>query len=288
MPCNRSITALDRHLGLQPQTEFRKEGDRRCEVRRTVMSTSTGRKPAFVVSARTNRGQDLSTMAKAAPRVFSRTAIAQIAAGPGGRLADVVFDRCKLETPWLYTRASVFVEAERLVFDHCRVRGRGLSKVICRDVRIEGGFKSDPLIRVTNSMFDRVTFVGDFGGWFFCWLPDHLTADELARYERFYAEVPFAIDVRRARFKDITLRGIPGHLVLRDPATSILVRRATLERDASWQDAKELGIWPDLFRLFLKGSPGLASQVFVANVLSKRGDKDLAVFERLRKEGWAE
>jgi hypothetical protein len=218
-------------------------------------------------------------------KTFTRQKFADLSSGPGGRLTDARFERCEFVTPWLYTRAGVFFEAERLEFRNCKVRGRGLSKLICRELELEH-VKRNPLLRITNSLFDRVRFTGDFGKWFFCWLPDHLTEAELELCERFYDEVPYALDLRGARFQSITLRGIPGDKILRDPETSILVRRATLERSSGWQDAP--GIWPKLLQLFLDEQPAYASTVFVASTLGADHDEDLAEFQQLREAGWAE
>jgi len=220
-------------------------------------------------------------------KTFVKQTFEKPRAGPGGRLADLVFDRCSFVDPWVWTKDGVFMEVERIAFKSCKVRSRGLSKLACREISFETA-KNNPLLRVTNSVFDRVTFEGDFGSWFFCWLPDHLTPHDLAFVQRFYKDVPFALDIRRARFKDLTIRGVPGQLILRDPATSILVRRDRLESDRSWVDANDLRTFPVLFRLFLKNEPHLESTVFATSELSKSYEEDRATFQVLRGRGLAE
>jgi hypothetical protein len=201
------------------------------------------------------------------------------------RLRDHRFERCAFVNGGLSQKEGHWAEVERLTFEDCTVQNRGIGQVICREVMVRN-VKRSPTFILRNSMFDRVTFEGELGAWFFMWLDDKLSEADVARVTRFYEEVPFAIDIRKARFRSITLRGIPGDKILRDPANSVLVRRRTLEASDAWRGAP--GVWPKLFGLFLTSRPAFASTVYAAGLLSKDLEKELAGLDALRRAGLAE
>lgn len=217
--------------------------------------------------------------------------------GDGAVLRDQVFDRCELRNSWIRRpKASPhFVRAERLDFIGCSVRAqRGFSRVECHEILVRGMPKKSAGILANELLLDRVTFEGDFHvAWTFFWVADHLDAVELAYVRDFYARLPsFALDIRNARFTGLTLRGIPGHLVLRDPATTALVHRDRLEADRSWCKLDEWGRPADSvsseLAMFLSAEPRWPSRVLVAGTLGKRAEQDLAALNALKRAGFAE
>jgi hypothetical protein len=206
--------------------------------------------------------------------------------GPGGRVHDLVFERCGFVNPWLYTKDGVFADAERLAFADCQLRARGLSKLRCREITVRNVRRS-PLILLTNCLFDRVTIEGDVGRWFFCWVDSSLSPEDVAIAHAFYRDVRFALDIRRARFTGLTMRGIPGHLVLRDPATSVVVCRSKVESRGAWRSAVGK-LWADEIDLFLRSAPKLESVVYAAATASPKLPERLAELERLRRAGITE
>lgn len=79
----------------------------------------------------------------------------------------------------------------------------------------------------------------------------------------YYTTVDWALDIREAEFEeDVDLRGIPGHLIRRDPKTQVLVMRAKA-LEGTWRQLNlEKTYWPAAIEFFLDG--GLNSTVLVA------------------------
>lgn len=94
------------------------------------------------------------------------------------------------------------------------------------------------------------------------------------------------LDIREAEFIEADLRGMPGHLVRRDPATQSLVTREKALQSA-WRTLDfSKTYWPDAIELFLEG--GLSSVVLVAPKRVSSFRKLLDGLEKLRDAGVAE
>lgn len=224
-------------------------------------------------------------------RVVRGETLAQLRFPPGARLADRTFERCSFVNNGLYTEAGKRSSAERLVFRDCLVKQKGLSKLACREITIVGGAmaKRSPMIMLVNCLFDRVTFEGDFNSLFIAWFDDRLDEDELAEVTRWYEQVPLALDLSRARFKQLTVRGVPGDRVRCAPKTSVLVRRAVVEKKRKrWEDAEDLGIWADEIGDFLARRPAFDATVLTSGALGKNHPKWMEELAKLKKLGLAE
>ncbi len=208
-----------------------------------------------------------------------------------------MFDRCEFRTTWLARPPGRigFSRAERLDFLQCSVRSpRGLSRVECHQVLVRGVPKTSARVIANELLLDHVVLEGDIAvGWSFLWDGAHLSADELAYVERFYGSVRgFALDIRRARCAGLALRGVPGHLVRRDPATTALVFRDRLLADPRWCKLDEWGRplpgASSELSLFLRATPRWPSHVLVAGVLGRRAEEELAELDELKRLGFAE
>lgn len=94
----------------------------------------------------------------------------------------------------------------------------------------------------------------------------------------FYKSVEWALDIREADFDQCDLRGVPGDLILRDPAKHFLLRRSTLLSGA-WQQHVGKGV-AAVIRMFLDS--GSLAEVIVPD---RRMMPDML---RLRGAGIAE
>ncbi|HET7181768.1 MAG TPA: hypothetical protein VFI15_05995 [Candidatus Limnocylindrales bacterium] len=102
---------------------------------------------------------------------------------------------------------------------------------------------------------------------------------------RFYAEVDWALDITEAEFTEADLRGIPGHLVRRDPATQVLVRRERL-LDRRWQNLFTDSWIAVACELMLED--GRESEVLVAAKRSRNFERDVKWLRQLREAGIAD
>ena len=163
-----------------------------------------------------------------------------------------------------------------------------------RGVRVRNLPRKSAGILANEFLLDRLTLEGDFHReWTFFWIGDRLDAADMAYARRFYDELPsFALDIRNARFVGLALRGIPGHLVLRDPATTALVHRDRLEADRSWRKVGGLGMpaagASSELDLFLSSEPRWPTRVLVADTLGPNAAEKLAEIEALKHAGFAD
>jgi hypothetical protein len=76
----------------------------------------------------------------------------------------------------------------------------------------------------------RATLIGDFGDLFFRNDAEKLSPVQRRFAASFYENVEWALDIRRARFRGLTLRSLAGHLVRRDPALPRAIVAITEDR----------------------------------------------------------
>ncbi len=110
--------------------------------------------------------------------------------------------------------------------------------------------------------------------------------------DQFYAEVEWALDISEARFKEFDIRGVPGHLIRRDPESQVLITRERALEVATPGWEKQLDpankLWPFMINLFL--SDGDADTVLVAPLSAAKARRDplLKGLQELRRLGLAE
>jgi hypothetical protein len=179
---------------------------------------------------------------------------------------------------------SEFALIERTTFERTTLKTRRISALMFRQVTFDT-CRRNPLIIVANCLYDRVTMKGDFGSWFFTWQPEFLSPGQLEIAARFYDEVEWALDIRQARFYDLTLRGVPGDKILRDPKRHGLVRKDRLLADRSWEAYKEKGFVAVLRAALDRPDESL---ILSADDLSKNFEVWAGRLEMLRAAGFVE
>jgi hypothetical protein len=104
--------------------------------------------------------------------------------------------------------------------------------------------------------------------------------------EDYYRDVEWAVDISEAEFLEADLRGIPVHLVRRDPATQFILRREKLMA-GGWRGA-DLGdpLMPHLIQIFLES--GKSAEVMVAARRAKNFKNMIAGFRRLQDMGFVD
>jgi hypothetical protein len=106
--------------------------------------------------------------------------------------------------------------------------------------------------------------------------------------DEFYATVDWALDIREAEFEDfcIRTRGVPAHLVRRDPETQAVIRRDKV-LSGKW---REMGLSPfTLFTIKEMIEGGQVADILVAAKRDKKHFKPVMDdIRRLREAGIAE
>ena len=108
-----------------------------------------------------------------------------------------------------------------------------------------------------------------------------------AANREFYRQVDWALDIRQAKLASLRLASIPGHLVLRDPETQVLVSRARLI-EGQWTKLRLPAITRIALEDFLSDTSEdhFETRVIVAGKRSKSFVQALQGLELLRREGF--
>ena len=176
---------------------------------------------------------------------------------------------------------SAFSSVENSVFERTRLKSKLVTNIALRQVTIDT-CKGNPMFRLTNGLFDRVTLRGDFGAWMITQLPEFLPAAQAGFAVRFYDTVDWALDISQARFKNLTLRGVPADKVRRDPERQAAVRKDRLLADPSWRDDPDAGLVAVLKATLDRPAEG---EILSINDLSTNADRWRERLRRLRAAG---
>jgi hypothetical protein len=128
---------------------------------------------------------------------------------------------------------------------NCSDNGSSIGNAIVEDVLVEN-FKAPGLFQTFGAVFKHVILRGSFDRLMICnyELPDS-SVNPPYQYEivdafreanaEYYRNVDWALDISEARVKELDIRGVPGHLIRRDPETQVLVTRQHV-LDEAWRE----------------------------------------------------
>jgi hypothetical protein len=203
---------------------------------------------------------------------------------PGAAVCDARFVDCAFVDCAIYTDDASFARVERTSFTRTTLKSKHIGKVILREVTIDT-CRRNPTFVVSNCLFDRVTMRGDLGSWMIAWLADHLSPAQAMFAASFYDTVDWALDIRAARFTQLTLRGVPGEKVRRDPERHGLLRKERLLADRSWEGYPDKGLVAVLRATLDRPAE---SEILCANELSRTFAAATKRLTMLRAAGFAE
>jgi len=176
----------------------------------------------------------------------------------------------------------------------CRFESGVIGPAVLNEVVIDG-LSSPDLILAWSPFFRHVALRNRVGAirinkvpHFSDYDPKMLVSFDRARAE-FYAATDWAIDISEAEFQEFSVRGIPAHLIRRDPATQVIVSREKAA-DTSWRDkvASWNSHWPMVIDMALEdGEPAVI--LFAPRATQKkRYQKLVDGLQNLRDIGVAE
>jgi len=173
----------------------------------------------------------------------------------------------------------------------CEEIGCSIDTAIIEDTIIDG-LKTSDLFQSWGAVYKHVTMKGSIGRI----MISPLVATAMARpkeqaafnkaNEEYYMAVDWALDIREARFMGCDIRGVPAHLIRRDPETQVVVTR----EKALLGEWKKLDLsksfWHGWIKLFLQdGDPDV---VLVAPKRHPKFNAWLDGLKMLRDAGVAE
>ncbi|MGC4006431.1 MAG: hypothetical protein QM811_26215 [Pirellulales bacterium] len=171
---------------------------------------------------------------------------------------------------------------------NCSQRGGALYSAVLEDVLVDG-FKTHGLFQTFGAVFNRVVLKGKIDRLMLSTsvyqtqgVSEHLQSFHQANAE-YYRNVEWALDISKAEFKELDVRGIPGHLIRRDPETQFLVTREKALQE-TWRslDLQE-SIWSTAFWLLKQSSD--QSTVLIAPKRHAKFQRYLADLKLMQSAG---
>ena len=156
--------------------------------------------------------------------------------------ADIEFRRCDFRGCLVSKthQPSVRTTIRGISLIDCTENGCSIGTAIVEDVIVDT-LRAPGLFQCFGAVFKHVVLRGKFDRLMFSSAVDLLgqnpnlqQAFDEANAE-YYRHVDWALDISQGEFKELDLRGVPGHLIRRDPETQVRVtRRRALE--GAWRE----------------------------------------------------
>jgi len=206
----------------------------------------------------------------------------------GLKLVGCTFQWCGFALTTEISRRSIVRNVQLL---NCRENGCEVGPGVLEDVTI-ADLQTNDLLILWGTVFSRVALTGRIGKVKINPYVDAVDRSERTQgpfdefRDRFYSSIDWALDISDARFKEFDYRGIPSHLIRRDPETQMLVTRERALADG-WRGKLSPGNvhWPFVIDLFLSdGDPDLVLVVPLGAPKKKR-DRLLSELNELRDLG---
>jgi hypothetical protein len=181
---------------------------------------------------------------------------------------------------------------------NCRVNACSLDPAIVENVTLDGlGMYPKDILQTWGAVFNHVVLRGKIDRLMISndvlpdlslnpgYQEDVVWAFREANAE-YYRHVDWALDISGGEFKELDIRGVPGHLIRRDPETQILLTRERVLQE----DWRALPFQETLtpFSLDFMLQQEMSDLVLVAPKRHRKFSEHLHDLELLRKAGFAE
>jgi len=201
------------------------------------------------------------------------------------------FSNCTLSLTKEISKRSVVSDVR---LKNCTVGASDIGPAVLRRVHIDG-LITDSLFIIWGAVFDQVVFSGKVGKIKINSHVHHVDQSEALQRpfdefrQSFYEKADWAIDISKAKFRLLEIRGIPARLIRRDPSSQMVVtRERALNPD--WRSRISPGNthWPFSIDMFL--ATGENDRVLVAPLTGpkKQTEKLLRELYELRDLGVVE
>ena len=166
-------------------------------------------------------------------RVFEKQEFHSFYDRDSGRIfEDLEFRKCYFEgsaiSVTLDPRLRSTVRNVRLI--QCARRGCSIWPAVVEDVLVDG-LKTNGLLQTWGAVFKHVTLRGRIDRVMFssAVAPGQATQQQQRAFDEanaaYYASVGWALDISEAEFEEGEIQRVPAHLVRRDAATQVVVKR---------------------------------------------------------------
>jgi hypothetical protein len=207
--------------------------------------------------------------------------------------SDIEFCECYFQGCYVGLTRNPHVRARfhNLRFLNCSLRGSCLGAAIVDSVVVDGLATNGQLAQCFGALFSRTVIRGRIDRLLIspAVLPGVISPEEQALFDAgrdsHYSSVDWALDISQAEFRDVSIRGVPGHLIRRDPETQCLVTRESAMRDDRRDILFEENLFPVAIDQFLQRAD--ESLVLVAPRRHPRFKRYLKDLCSLRRAGIA-
>ena len=216
--------------------------------------------------------------------------------GTGTTFEDLNFERCTFNNCAISLTKDVAQRAvvRNVLLKQCTSINCGIGPAIFDDVTVDGLATNDLLI-LWGPLFKHVTLKGKIGKLKINSAVHHVDRSpevqspfDSARAE-FYANVDWALDIREASFQEFEVQGVPARLVLRDPATQVVVtRQRALQKGWREKISSNNTFWPYVIDMFLEDDEPDIVLVAPKGKSKKKYSELLDGLDDLRQAGVAE
>ncbi len=178
-------------------------------------------------------------------------------------------------------------------FEGCVAQGCTMYTGIIEDALINGLDTRGQLLQTWAAVFRHVVLRGDIGRIMISptVLPGIATPAEQQAFDeanaQFYAATDWALDISEARFRECQIRGVPTHLIRRDPASQVVVKRDKVI-SGEWRDVDLSDTWWHVSIGDLIGDDDREDVLLVAPKRHPNYRALLVGLQRLRDAGIAE
>ncbi len=216
-----------------------------------------------------------------------------------GRLfADMEFMQCQFRSCFISRGydPNLRSTARNMRFLRCEEKACTIGRAILEDILVDG-LKTHGRFDTWGAVFKHVTLKGRIGN---LKISDFIVAADASpalrhkinlRFQaanaEYYRNVDWALDISQAEFEQADIRGVPGHLIRRDPETQVLVTRQKAEA-GEWKNLDlSRTYWATAINVALR-EPHYTDMVLVAPKRDPRFKELLDGLNLLRRAGVAE
>jgi len=212
----------------------------------------------------------------------------------GAVLEDIEFRHCYFESCAVSItndpRLRSTIRNVRL--KDCQQLGSALETAILEDVIVDGFKNKGQPLQIRGAAFKHVILRGKIDRLMLSWQVDLMEKEPHVQQafdeanEAYYRDVDWALDISQGEFRDLDIRGLPGHLIRRDPETQVLITREKALQ-GRWKDLDYCeSLWPFSIDSFLQTENH--SLVLVAPKQHRKFKDYVADLHLLREAGVAE
>jgi hypothetical protein len=212
----------------------------------------------------------------------------------GAVFSDIAFHQCHFVSCALSITSDPALRStvRNVTLLNCSQLGCSLRSAVVEDVVVDGLDTGGQLVQTFGAVFSRVVLRGKIGRLMISSVVD-LMGNEPGVQKAFdeanaeyYKSVGWALDISQGEFQELDMRGVPAHLIRRDPQTQVVVTREKALQ-GRWKDLPlREALWKTTLGMLLQSNN--RDVVLVAPKRHRKFREYMADIRALQEAGVAE